>query len=841
MTDFTISGPQTSQQLLEANDTLDVTGVGSLVVTGSDAVVWDLDPSSDVPPGVVIVNEGLIQSLTNRAFDTTGSAGDVRSLSLTNRGTITSPDDAVRIDDDLTGGQVLIDNAGKISATGSGQAIDFNGVEAATSILIVNRAGALIQSVDADAIRPGANATINNYGYVQAGGGGDGIDFQDDAGGVVNNYAGSLIEGGKHGITGDEAVTVYNAAGATIAGNDGSAVNIDNAPGAGNTVHVTNYGTMEGRSAETSDSDGDAIDTDGLLILDNWGAVRGLGHEGYHDGGPNLSEGVAMGGGTITNYEGGLIYGYGRAIQVDDSENGGAFSATTIDNAGVIEGGGNGPEGVDPEDVLPLTPIGNEAINLVGDWADVITNSGTIIGGVMMGGGADTLTNRGAMQALNGSAIDLGDGDDQLNLYTGSSVKGTMVGGAGTLDTLNLLMDSGSEDSAGTIAGVSGFELLAVSGGSWTILDAEAYSGGIGIAAGAELVLGNGGAVLGTVTGEGSFVVDRTDVFALDAVLAGAGTLVQRGSGTTVIASANSLTGQTLITDGTLRLSAIGALGSGDVGFDMVGGETLMIDDAAMSGTAFANTVYGLGLDDAVDFTGLSFTAGTIVDYDSTSGLVTVTGKAETYTFTLLFPYESALVAVSDGSGGTKIMLRDVGESIRGTAKSDVIHGQHTVLGRPLPTSADDTIKTLGGKDRVDGLGGNDRTEGGKGNDVLFGSGGDDWLYGGTGHNKLTGGAGFDAYVFDTKVSSSFSKIMGFEVGKDQILLDDKVFKALDAGALSDDAFAHGKTAKSADVHILYKNGTLRYDADGAGGKDAVVFAKLANKADIDAGDFLVI
>ena len=90
-----------------------------------------------------------------------------------------------------------------------------------------------------------------------------------------------------------------------------------------------------------------------------------------------------------------MIYGYGRAIQIDNSGNGGAFSATTITNEGLIEGAGNGPEGVDPEDALPLIPIGNEAINLVGDWADTITNIGEIIGGVMMGGGADTLTNRG--------------------------------------------------------------------------------------------------------------------------------------------------------------------------------------------------------------------------------------------------------------------------------------------------------------------------------------------------------------------------------------------------------------------------------------------------------------
>ena len=58
---------------------------------------------------------------------------------------------------------------------------------------------------------------------------------------------------------------------------------------------------------------------------------------------------------------------------------------------------------------------------------------------------------------------------------------------------------------------------------------------------------------------------------------------------------------------------------------------------------------------------------------------------------------------------------------------------------------------------------------------------------------------------------------------------------------LSPDAFAIGKKAKSADVHILYKDGDIRYDKDGQGGKAAVLFAKVGPKLDIDADDFLVI
>jgi hypothetical protein len=288
--------------------------VGSIVYSGNDAIIWNLTTAAQVPPGVVIVNDGLIQSLTDRAIDTSGNNGSsARSISLTNNGTITSPDDAIRINDNFENGTVVIANSGTISATGSGQAIDFNGVEDAASIVINNLATGLIHAAAADAVRPGAGATVNNWGHIQAEGGGDGIDFQNDGGGTVNNHAGGLIEGSKHGITGDEAVTVYNALGGEIIGRNGSAVNIDNGSAVEDTVFVTNYGTMEGRSAGTEDSDGDAIDTDGLLHLDNYGSVKGLGASGYHDGVANVSEGIAMGGGTINNYAGAVIYGYGRA------------------------------------------------------------------------------------------------------------------------------------------------------------------------------------------------------------------------------------------------------------------------------------------------------------------------------------------------------------------------------------------------------------------------------------------------------------------------------------------------------------------------------------------------
>ena len=186
----------------------------------------------------------------------------------------------------------------------------------------------------------------------------------------------------------------------------------------------------------------------------------------------------------INNFAGGTIYGYGRAIQVDDFSNGAALGATTIYNEGVIRGDGHGPEGVDPADAAAMNAkiLGREAIDILGSFADTITNKGTIVGGIFTDGGADTLNNSGLMVAMGGPAVDLGDGndsftnsgivsgdvllgagDDTINLVAGSTISGTLDGGDGT-DTLYL-----SGNGLGTLSNrVTNVESLVVAGGIWT-------------------------------------------------------------------------------------------------------------------------------------------------------------------------------------------------------------------------------------------------------------------------------------------------------------------------------------------------------------------------------------
>ncbi|RDJ22282.1 hypothetical protein DWF00_24015 [Bosea caraganae] len=433
--DITIkgAGTVTTGIIVNNNDHVSIEAGGKLVA--ATAVTWQGGGDA------VIDNAGTIEGSTRVLANTANATGSLEFNNLAGgviRGAITPNANAAAT------AVIELNNAGLIESGDGGRVIDFRSFDGNGGHGVINNlAGGIIRNAgtstdSADVIRPGQNGVVNNWGLITAAtglvAGGDLIDFQGDAGGKVNNYAGGKLEGAKHAVTGERAVAVYNEG--TMIGRNGSAVNIDSDGSEAERVTITNKGTMEGRSAELADSDGDAIDIDGLLTLTNYGRVAGLGAQGYHDGEPNVSEGIAIGGGTIVNNAGAEIYGYGRGIQVDNSSNENALGKTLIVNDGLIQGDGHGPEGVTlttPEDIAKFDLRGNEAIKLVGTYDDEIINgsAGRIIGGLSMGGGNDHLSNSGLIQATGGSAIDMGAGDDVVNLYIGSNVQGTILLGDG--------------------------------------------------------------------------------------------------------------------------------------------------------------------------------------------------------------------------------------------------------------------------------------------------------------------------------------------------------------------------------------------------------------------------
>lgn len=521
-----VSGNSSTPITLANDDHLTV--LAGATLSASTPVTWI---GGSTTPGALIDNLGTITG-TNRAVYTSGSASGSFTINNEVGATITATKDAVKISNLVSGtsGTFTVNNDGTISSTGTGsdagQALDLDDVNSSGVNTVINNATTgVISAADADALRPGANATINNHGQIvshnasASSSGNDAIDFQSvNSGGVVNNFAGGVIEGARHGITGDQPITVNNDG--TITGAAGSGINLDSAPAT--TTAVTNHGTITGTSVGGADADG--IDIDGLVSIDNFGTIQAVGLVTAANG---LNEALAIGGGIVHNQVGGLIASDQRAITVNDSDDGSAFGAITIINDGTIRGN-NG-----------------EAISIVGAFDDSITNTGSIFGNIVLDGGDDTLITGGI---ITGDTM-MGEGDDSIDILTGSVVTGTIDGGAG-IDTLEL-SGSGFGSLLGTVVDV---EKLDIRSGVWRVEDAAGYTE-ITVESGAGVALE--GTATGMVVSAGaSLWVYGSDT---DSVVSGNQYIQSGGSahGTTVAAGGEQdirgggLAGQTTIDGGT--------------------------------------------------------------------------------------------------------------------------------------------------------------------------------------------------------------------------------------------------------------------------------------------------
>lgn len=431
---ISITGASTTPQTVVGTDDLTVQSGGSLIsATKTAAITWDGSSGS----GPSVTNYGTIRNTydtgtkSGRAIDMSFSSAN-SSFTLYNAlgAVISAGNDVFRINKPIGSGTVTVTNYGTMQSTGSngdtnGQVLDFNSNTSSTGTVTINNYGTM-SAADADAIRPGNGATINNWGSIQGNStgdtGNDGIDYQDTGNtGTVNNYSTGSITGARHGITAKEAITVYNAG--LIEGKAGSGLNIDNTTDAP-VMSVTNTATGRIIGNSVGGADGDGIDIDHLAKIDNYGQIKAL---GLASGG-NLNEAIAIGGGTINNYAGGTIYSDQRAITVDDSNLGNAFAAVDIYNEGTITGA-NG-----------------EAIQITSAVGNTLANKGTINGSVVMGGG-----------------------NDVIDLYTGSTLSGLLDGGAGS-DTVALI-----GTGLGTLGSISNVETLRVDGGTWTLSSMTNY------------------------------------------------------------------------------------------------------------------------------------------------------------------------------------------------------------------------------------------------------------------------------------------------------------------------------------------------------------------------------
>jgi len=128
--------------------------------------------------------------------------------------------------------------------------------------------------------------------------------------------------------------------------------------------------------------------------------------------------------------------------------------------------------------------------------------------------------------------------------------------------TNNATFSINRTDSSTLTNTVSGTGALSKSGAGTAVLTAaNTYSGGTTINTGV-LELGNGGSVAGNITNNATFSINRTDSSTLTNTVSGTGALRKSGTGTAVLTAANTYSGGTLISGGTLQVGNGGTTGS---------------------------------------------------------------------------------------------------------------------------------------------------------------------------------------------------------------------------------------------------------------------------------------
>ncbi|HAE0183368.1 TPA_asm: autotransporter outer membrane beta-barrel domain-containing protein [Salmonella enterica] len=229
-----------------------------------------------------------------------------------------------------------------------------------------------------------------------------------------------------------------------------------------------------------------------------------------------------------------------------------------------------------------------------GDDALTLSGSNTYTGGTIISGGTLVATNVDALgsgdvtdnatlelntggtfdNAISGSGQVVKSGDDVLTLSGANSYSGGTLISDGTLVASNVealgtgdvtdnatleLNTGGTFDNA-----ISGSGQVEKSGdGALTLSGANSYSGGTLISDGTLIagrvdVLGSG-----DVTDNATLELNTGGTF--DNAISGSGQVVKSGDETLTLSGANSYTGGTLISSGTLVANDVNALGTGDV------------------------------------------------------------------------------------------------------------------------------------------------------------------------------------------------------------------------------------------------------------------------------------
>jgi autotransporter-associated beta strand protein len=261
-------------------------------------------------------------------------------------------------------------------------------------------------------------------------------------------------------------------------------------------VTIQNDGTITGNGVT---GDGDGVDVDGIVNLTNTGVIQSF--NAFSDVPSGASEGVTTGGGTITNsgtIEGDVVMGnvnaVGRGITLAGVDTSGTpepiYADSVVTNSGLIKGQTDSA-------IVVLGAASSFTVTINNEAGGTIEGGGDTAPAIQTAADNDTLNNAGEVIAdASGKAIDLGDGDDTLNI-TGGTIHGDISGGNGT-NTCTIDPGASHFNYTGSI---SDFDSVEIRSGGVSFFGASSYTGTTTISGGTLTAANSTGSGAVQVTG----------------------------------------------------------------------------------------------------------------------------------------------------------------------------------------------------------------------------------------------------------------------------------------------------------------------------------------------------
>jgi outer membrane autotransporter protein len=392
--------------------------------------------------GIGVEGAGLM--LTNSGHILAAATGvlDNGSINVTNTsGATINASDVNGIGISAVGGGT-INNAGHITATdatgigvnagtnitvtntGGGSLISGGtfGISAGGTATVTNNSGGTISATGANGVAIGSSdptpvntVTLANAGLVQANGTG-GIAVVGQTVNVTSNTG--MVSGIRFGIDATKTANITNNAGGTIQATGAAGIAIGSSdPSPANTVTLANAGTIKG-------GDGAAIQAQTVNITSNSGTISA-------DGAAIVATGA------ITIVSSGQITS--KRIAIQNSTN----AAVNVTNSGLISGVGGmefaGGGSVTNSGTISGTSFA--AISFTGPSSITNFAGGTISAKIaIQDNGPTIITNSGTIRSTDGAtgtAIQLSNASDTLNIKNGSSIIGLIDMGHGA-DVINV-------------------------------------------------------------------------------------------------------------------------------------------------------------------------------------------------------------------------------------------------------------------------------------------------------------------------------------------------------------------------------------------------------------------